>query len=166
MILWQARCRLQLWSEYQAIASVSVDVIRRHGYSRSAAFQVALRVGPELRSHAGQQLKDELRTFIEQESALLQADARLLCSSETLESAFGQVKSFCGDHQSGGFTSQLLSLGALVGRLDRQSIYDALVSVPWKHVTHWVETHLGQTYQSKRRLAYQTSTNESATKGA
>lgn len=164
--LREYRPELQQWSEYQAILSGSVDVIRRYGYSRSAEYQVALRLGPELRSHAGQQLKDELLTFIAQESALLKADERLPGSSEALESAFGQLKSFCGDHQSGGFTSQLLSLGALVGRLDRQSIYDALVSVPWKHVNHWVETHLGQTYQSKRRLAYQASTDESATKRA
>lgn len=164
--LRQYRLELDQWSEYQALLSHSVDEIRRQGYSQSAAYQVALRLNPHVRSDAGRQLKDELLTFIAGESSGLLPQERLPGSSEVLESAFGQLKSICGDHQSGGFTSLLLSLGALVGRLDRNTIYDALVTVGWKHVCHWLKNNLGQTHQSKRRIAYQATTDQSATKPA
>lgn len=164
--LRQYRSELNHWSEYQALLSHSVDEIRSRGYSPSAAYQVALRLQPQVRTEAGRQLKDELLTFIAGESAALLPQEHLPGSSEVLESAFGQLKSISGDHQSGGFTSLLLSIGALVGPLDRNTIYNALVTVPWKHVCHWLINNLGQTHQSKRRLAYQTPTAESATKSA
>lgn len=53
-----------------------------------------------------------------------------------------------------------------MGRLDHNTIYDALVTVPWKHVCHWLENNLGQTHQSKRRLAYKTPDDKIATKSA
>ena len=164
--LRQYRCQLSLWSEYQALLSHGVDEIRSRGYSQSAAYHVALRLGPQVRTDAGRQLKDELLTFIAGESAALLPTERLPGSSEVLESAFGQLKSIAGNHPTGGFTSLLLSLGALVGRLDRNTIYDALVTVPWKHVRHWLENNLGQTHLSKRRLAYQAQADELATKPA
>lgn len=163
---WLRKYRQPLtqWSEYQHLLESSVDEIRRQGYGSSSTYRVALRLGPHLRTPAGQELKDELLTFIAQESAGLPPDERLPGSSEVLESAFGQLKSISGDHQTGGFTSLLLSLGALVGRLDRDTIYDALVAVPWKRIRHWVATNLGQTHQSKRRIAYNAPVAESATK--
>ena len=83
-------------------------------------------------------------------------------TSEVLESAFGKLKSLCGEHQTGGFTSLLLSICGRVGRLDGETIYDALVAIPWKHVGHWVANNLGQTHQSKRCLAYQDPRDEIA----
>jgi len=103
------------WSEYQALLSHCVDEIRSRGSSQSAAYQVALRLGPQVRTDAGRQLKDELLTFIAGESAALLPTERLPGSSEALESAFGQLKSITGDHQTGGFTSLLLSLACAGG---------------------------------------------------
>ena len=160
------RHELKPWTEYQDLADASVDYIRRHGYSQSAEYQTALRLTPLLQTPSGRELKDELLSFITQESSRLQPGERLPGSSEVMESALGKLKSVCGEHQTGGFTSLLLSLGALVGRLDRDTIYDALVTVPWKQVGQWVETHLGQTHQSKRREAYRTPVPTIATKTA
>ena len=161
--LRQYRSDLDQWSEYQALLSLSVDEIRRRGYSQSAAYQVALRLGSQIQTEAGRQLKDELVTFVAAESATLLPQERLPGSSEVLESAFGQLKSISGDHQTGGFTALLLSLGALVGRLDRGTIYDALVTVPWKNVRNWVERNLKRTHQSKRRFAYRKTAETGAT---
>jgi len=133
------------WSEYQHLLDHSVDEIRRYGYCQDAAYRVALRIQPFVRTDAGRQLKDELLTFISSESAAALPGERLPGSSEALESAFGKLKSLEGDHQQGGFTSLLLAFGALVGRLKPATIRDALVTVPWKHVTQWIKTNLGLT---------------------
>ena len=146
---------LAVWSEYQMILEESVDQIRRHGYSRSGTFQVALRVQRHVQSIAGRELKDELLTFLTDESAPLAANERLPGSSEVLESSLGKLKSFEGDFAKSGFTSLLPAFGALFGKLTPEIISQALVSVPGKSVKHWIKQHLGQTFLSKRRLALQ-----------
>jgi len=153
--LREYRKDLALWSEYQSLLEESVDEIRRHGYSRSSAFQVALRVQRHVQTIAGRELKDQLLTFISDESALLAPGERVPGSSEVLESSLGKLKSFEGDFEKSGFTSLLPAFGALVGKLTPETIYQALVSVPGKNVQHWVTQHLGQTFLSKRRLALQ-----------
>jgi len=153
--LREYRKDLAVWSEYQMMLEDSVDEIRRHGYSRSSAFQVALRVQRHVQTIAGRELKDQLLTFIADESALLAPGERLPGSSEVLESSLGKLKSFEGDFDKSGFTSLLPAFGALVGKLTPETIYQALVSVPGKKVQHWVTQHLGQTFLSKRRLALQ-----------
>ena len=153
--LREYRKDLALWSEYQSLLEESVDEIRRHGYSRSSAFQVALRMQRHVQTIAGRELKDQLLTFITDESASLAPSERLPGSSEVLESSLGKLKSFEGDFDKSGFTSLLPAFGALVGKLTPDTIYDALVSVPGKSVKHWITQHLGQTFLSKRRLALQ-----------
>ena len=99
------------------IPEESVNEIRRHGYSRSATFQVALRVQRHVQTIAGRELKDELLTFITNESAPLAANERLPRSSEVLESSLGKLKFFEGDFAKSGFTSLLPAFGTLVGKL-------------------------------------------------
>lgn len=153
--LREFRNDLALWSEYQTVLEQSVDEIRRHGYSRSSGYQVALRVQPHLQTVAGRELKDQLLTFIAEESASLAPGERLPGSSESLESSLGKLKSFEGDFDKSGFTGLLPAFGALIGTLTPETIYEALVSVPGKNVQHWITLNLGQTFLSKRRLALQ-----------
>jgi hypothetical protein len=132
-----------------------VDEIRRHGYSRSAAYQVALRVQPLVQTIAGRELKDQLLSFIADEFASLAPGERLPGSSEPLESSLVKLKSFEGDFDKNGFTGLLPAIGALVGKLTPETIFEALVSVPGKNVQHWITHNLGQTFLSRRRLAIQ-----------
>lgn len=153
--LREFRHDLALWSEYQTLLEASVDEIRRHGYSRSSAFQVALRVQPQVQTIAGRELKDQLLKFIAEESASVAPGERLPGCSEPLESSLGKLKSFEGDFDKSGFTGLLPAFGALIGTLTPETIYEALVSVPGKKVQHWITQNLGQTFLSKRRLALQ-----------
>lgn len=148
------RASLAQWSEYEVLLEQTTDEIRRGGYRQDAAIRVALRLQPHVQTDLGRQLKDELLVFVENESAAVPPGQRLPGSSEIIESSFGKLKSLLGDHQTAGFTSLLLGLGALVGRLDRETIRDALVTVPWKHVRRWIKENLGTTFQAKRQLAY------------
>jgi len=139
----------------------SVDEIRRNGYSRSSAFQVALRVQRHGQTIAGRELTNHLVSFIADESAALAPGERLPGSSEPLEWSLGKLKSFEGDFGKSGFTGLLPAFGALVGRMTPETIYTALVSVTGKNVPHWITQHLGQSFLSKRRLALQNFRNTS-----
>jgi hypothetical protein len=153
---WLREYRVALceWSEWQTLTSATIDDVRRHGYATDTAERVARRLSPAARTPTGVALRDELVAFVTAESAAAGPDERLPGSSEILESALGQLKSLEGDHQKGGFTGLLLSLGALVGRLDAATIGTALLATPWKLVPEWLTKHFGQTLGSKRRETY------------
>ena len=148
------------WSEYEILLDSAVDEVRCCGYAHDMAYRVALRLMPHVCSDNGRQLKDELVAFVAGESSLVRLGERLPGSSEVLESAFGKLKSMEGVHQKCGFTSLLLALGILVGRIDRDIIQKALVEAPGKRVDKWISENLGSTYHSKRKLAYPRQRNE------
>ncbi len=141
------------WSEYEELIQTAIHEVRCYGYGRQAGYYVALSLLPKVKTHAGRQLKDELIDFVMTESSGIHVD-RLPGSSEVLESAFGKLKSLEGEHQKRGFTSLLLSLGALVGTIDRETIKKALIEVPGKRLETWIDENLHQTNQSKRRIAF------------
>ena len=152
--LREYRNDLALWTEYQTLLSETVDEIRRYGYSCSAAYRVALRIQTSVQTHEGRELKDQLLMFVENECISIPAGESLPGSSEPLESSLGKLKSFEGDYTKCGFTSLVPALGALVGKLDPTTIYEALVAVPVKQLGHWVRQSFGQTFLSKRNLAF------------
>ena len=152
---------LALWSEYDLLLDATVDEVRRYGYAHDTAYQVALRLMPHVASDRGHELKDALVKFVADESSSLRLGERLPGSSEILESAFGKLKSLEGDQQKCGFTSLLLSLGVLVGRIDKDTIRTALTEVPGKMVDTWISENLGHTHQSKRKIAFTQQRNNS-----
>ena len=152
--LRESRAALSEWSEWHTLTSATIDEVRRHGYATDTRERVLRRLSPAASTPSAIALRDELVAFVTSESTAAGPAERLPGSSEILESALGQLKSLEGDHQKGGFTALLLSLGALVGRLDAATIATALLATPWKLVPAWVSQHLGQTVGSKRREAY------------
>ena len=100
------------------------------------------------------QLRFELLEFVSCEAAQLQPGERLPLMTEVLESCFGRLKFLEGDQQQRGLSSLLLSLGALVGTWTTRQITEALDRTPLKVVKHTVQTLLGLTHHTKRRLAY------------
>ena len=151
---------LSEWSEYETLLGSAVDEIRRYGYSQASAYRVSLRLLSAVQTEKGRQLKDELIAFVAQESSELGVDERIPGSSEILESAFGKLKSMEGDRQKCGFTSLLLGLAVLVGKIDRATIATALTAVPMKRVDAWISDHLGTTHQSKRQIAYHSTAQQ------
>lgn len=153
---------IEQWSEYETLLDNAVDEVRCYGYGVASAYRVGLRLLPEVRSENGRQLKDELIEFVANQSRNVRWGERIPGSSEILESAFGKLKSLEGDHQKCGFTSLLLSLGVLVGEINRDTIEQALKAVPYKRVEAWISANLGQTHLSKRKLAFPKDRNNSS----
>jgi hypothetical protein len=152
--LREYREALTQWSEYQALLAGAVDVVRRQGYAAHVATQLDQALRPLVRTAAGADLRSELVQFVETQSQCVLPGERLPGSTEILESSFGKLKSLHGEHCKGGLTGMILSLGALVGKLDQATIAKALLEVPWKRVKQWIQNKLGPTHAAKRRWAY------------
>jgi len=147
--LREYRAALVEWFEWHTLAQATIDEVRHQGYASDTVGRVERRLQSAASTPSAAVLRDELIAFVAAESAAARPDERLPGSSEILESAFGQLKALEGDHQKGGFTGLLLSLGALVGRLDATTIGTALLKTPWKLVPKWLTENLGQTLASK-----------------
>jgi hypothetical protein len=96
-------------------------------------------------------VRQELLTFIEEESAKAKPDERLLGSSEVIESLFGKLKYLEKDQSKSGFTVLLLALAASLSSTTVDVVQKARESVPTKKVFQWFNDNIGQSVQSKRK---------------
>ena len=150
--LREYRAALAEWTSWLTMIEVSLRAVRC-GLTRETPVRLAMQLPPsEWASTA--QLRFDLLEFVSAEAAQLTEGERLPLLTEVLESCFGRLKFLEGDQQQRGFSALLLSLGALVGHWTPERITEALDRTPVKSIHHWVQTHLGQTHHTQRRLAY------------
>ena len=67
---------------------------------------------------------------------------------------FGKQKYIERDYKKEGFTSLILSIGAVVGETTTYTITKALTTTPVKTVIKWCKDKLGTTVQSKKSTVY------------
>jgi hypothetical protein len=152
---------LSEWEEYQGLKDAAVEYLRGWGYAEQASQELAGRLRPLVRSVSGEKLREELVSFVAQESRAAMPGERLPASTEILESSFGKWKSLEGDNQRGGFTSLILGYAALLSHTTRDVIAAAMESTPVKVVNRWCERHLGKTVRSKRGATFRALTTRS-----
>ena len=150
--LRESRAALAEWTEWLTIIDAALRAVRC-GLTRETPAQLATQL-PKSEHASTESLRFDLLQFVSAEAAQLAQGERLPLLTEVLESCFGRLKFLEGDQQQRGFSALLLSLGALVGTWTPERIAEALHRTPVKAIHHWVQTHLGLTHHSKRRLAY------------
>lgn len=146
---------LKKWSEYMAVIDLTVEFVRDEGHTPQSAAQLremldALCLSPEPRT-----LAIELAAFVREQASQAAPGERLPGSTEVLESCFGTFKALEQHQSRGGFTSLILSLGALVSKTTTEIVSKALEAVRTKDVWTWCRTNLGQSVQSLRQQIYQ-----------
>jgi len=142
------------WSQMQQVIDAVEDFVRCHGHYRNSARDLSRRLKPLALDAPARQLRDELVSFVKHESRKAKKGERLPGSTEVLESSFGRYKEIEGHQSKGGFTGLLLALPALQGELTVETIRAALEFAKTRDVIEWIRDKLGQSYQSKRRMAY------------
>jgi hypothetical protein len=94
----------------------------------------------------------QLITFLRDETTKLLPSEQMSVSTEILESCFGKLKHIERTQATSGFTSLVLSLGAMLAPPTEDNIQQSLETVKQKDVANWAKKALGQTVQSARRL--------------
>lgn len=145
---------LKEWSEYMVVIETTLEFVRGEGLTPQSGAALremldALYLDPPART-----LAIELAVFVHHESAKAAPGERLPGSTEVLESCFGKLKALEQHHSLSGFTSLILSLGALVSHTTADVVAQALKTVHTKQVWTWCRTVLGPSVQSLRKLAY------------
>jgi hypothetical protein len=145
---------LALWRQWYQVAARTEQVVRNRGLYAGVEVEVRQRlqgVGTEAKS---KDMAAEMVAFVAEQSKGLQPGERLPGSTQVLESCFGTLKALEKDHCRSGFTGLVLGLAALVGKVTREVVGQALANTPIKAVRRWCEQNIGQSLQSKRGQAY------------
>ena len=141
------------WLSWLALIEACQASVRQ-GITQSTPGKLKVKL-PEFPFASAQQLRSDLLEFVSEQSAPLKRDERLPLMTEVLESSFGKLKSLEGDQQKRGFTSLVLSLGALVGTWTKEKMIEALRRTPTKSINLWMRTHFKNgTHHTKRCAAY------------
>lgn len=161
--LQELRAELNEWAEWQRLVAAAAQFINQHGVYRGAAGDLKQHVRANLArlQHASsRELAAELCLFVKTQSRQTRACERLPASTEILESCFGKFKALQRQQSRGGFTTQILSFGAMLTNLTQQTITAALRHSNTTAILQWCRTNLSPTVFAQRKKAYA----ESATK--
>lgn len=149
--------KLEEWNEFLQVTKLVEQCVRKEGVTLEGhqilkeKFQMDL---PKLKYDKSVAMRDELIDFVKIQGSICQKGERLVGSSEIIESVFGKQKYLERDYKKEGFSTLILSIGALVGETTTDTIKKALTSTPVKVVKEWCQDKLGETVQSKKIHAY------------
>ncbi len=156
---------LDEWRTLLEIMEATLHYIRREGYHRAAAEQLAALLTPlSARHDSAQALVEKILGFVRDQSAAVRDEQRLVGSTECLESLIGRAKRLLGPHARHGMTRMILAAAATLADHSPDAIRTALEAVDTKAVEAWSQRWLGKTVQSLRCAFYrgnQTCQNKS-----
>lgn len=140
------------WSACQATIEAALDFVRCRGLYVGAGLDLAARL-PTVSGPAAA-LREELIDFVTRQSSRARVGERLPGTTEVLESCFGRLKALEDGQSKSGFTGLVLSLGAMVGKLEPATVQAMLERVRVRDVIAWCREKLGASIQSRRREVY------------
>lgn len=156
------RDKLETWNRCQRIVQAGLRLINRQGLSQGTAEKLREAFEKEREGwpacEASDRLVAVLIEFVQSNESKLAPGQRAWLSTENLESSFGGYKQLEGQQSKGGFTSLVAAMPMLLKRWDSASVRECLSRVSTKQMRTWVESELGQTLTSKRRIAFHEAT--------
>jgi hypothetical protein len=156
-IEWIKQYQFSLWNyqHFKEVCEHALDVVHEEGYFLNGAEKFCKRVEYLSVSEEKDQrlinFKDKIKAILQKEGEKIPYGAHYLGSSEILESLFGKFKYIEDNQASSGLSSLVLSIPALVGKLDESIVRGALETVSCFDIDEWIEENMGQTFLSQRR---------------
>jgi hypothetical protein len=142
------------WSQWQQVVNLAVTYVDRQGISCTTAKGLYQEMPPTMAHTSTTALVKELVCFVARQGKLTSRGERFPGSTVVLESCFGKMKELEKQQSRGGFTSLVVSFGAMLADTTSKVIKAALEHSGTKEVYHWCKEHLGTTVFGKRKLAF------------
>ena len=146
------------WSEWQQVVNLSVEFVNRQGVYRGAAKALRQQLPRKFAHPSSADLAKELVRFVRTQAKQAKPGERFPGSTEVLESCFGKMKELEKQQARGGFTSFMLSFGALLADASANVVNAALDHSGTKDVFEWCNEHLGRTLFGQRKIAFTCAT--------
>jgi len=145
---------LEVWKRWYQVAARTEQMVRNRGLFKGVEVELRHRLRTLSAEPTSQDLAAEMVAFVAEQSKNLKPGERMPGSTQVLESCFGTLKALEKDQSRSGFTGLVLGLGALVGKITKELVRQALESTPIKVVRKWCEKNIGKSVQSKRGQIY------------
>jgi hypothetical protein len=140
------------YRQMTVLCELAIHTVRQQGYHRHSHIMFDRQASQVLlTTPRAEKMGSKLKEFLKEEGSKVPDKMTLPGTSEIIESVFGSFKQLEKQHSSGGLTSLILALAALVGKKHTDLVNDALECVPVKKVKEWIKNNLGTTFWSKRR---------------
>lgn len=142
------------WSQWQQVVNIAVTYVNQHGISRTAAKGLSREIPRPLAHPSTKILVKDLVSFVASQGKQTKRGERFPGSTEVLESCFGKMKELEKQQSRGGFTTLVVSFGALLADTTSTAIKTALEHSRTQDVYQWCKAHLGTTLFGKRKIAF------------
>jgi hypothetical protein len=142
------------WSEWQHVVNISVEFVDRQGVYRGAARGLRRQLPRQFAYPSSATLAKDLVRFVASQAKRAKPGERFPGSTEVLESCFGRMKELEKQQARGGFTTFMVSFGALLAEMTADVVSAALSHSRTKDVFAWCKEHLGTTLFGQRKLAF------------
>jgi len=146
------------WSQWQQVVNIAVAYVNHHGISRMSAKELYREMPRPFAHVSTEALMKELVCFVAGQGKNTKRGERVPGSTEVLESCFGKMKHLEKQQSRGGFTTLLVSFGAMLAETTSKVIRAALEQSGTKEVWQWCQEHLGTTLFGKRKVAFASAT--------
>lgn len=150
---WFGR-HLPEWETLLHLAETTEDVVRGEGLYPGAHHILESQLSLPHPTQRTKRMRQQVLSFVEQETQKAHPGERLVGSSEIIESVLGKLKSLEGEYASRGFTGLVLSVAAMVSTTTQEVVRQALETVPTRKVHEWVHQNLGNSLQTQRRTLF------------
>jgi hypothetical protein len=154
---------LALWRQWYQVAARTEEVVRVGGLYLGVQEQLRHRLASVAKEATSKDMASELVAFVAEQSQELRPGERIPGSTQVLESCFGTLKALEKEQSRSGFTGLVLGLGALVGKVTKEVVRQALASTPIKAVRRWCDENIGASLQRKRGQVYRLARLDRAT---
>jgi hypothetical protein len=148
------------WSEWQQVVDVAVEFVARQGIFRGMGRKLRQQLPRQFAHPSSRELAKDLIRFVARQARQTKPGERFPGSTEVVESCFGKMKELEKQQARGGFTSLVVSFGALLAETTSTVVDAAMQHSGTKDVWAWCKEHLGTTLFGQRKIAF----TQSATK--
>jgi hypothetical protein len=142
------------WSEWQQVVNITTEFVNCRGLWRGMCRPLRQQLPRTFAHDSSRRLAKELLRFVVREARQAKPGERLVGSTEVLESCFGKMKQLEKQQSRGGFTTLLVSFGALLADTTTKAVNAAMKGSATKDVLAWCKKHLGTTLFAQRKIAF------------
>ena len=130
------------------------EVVRDGGLHQGAAATLRQALAGQATAAPAQAMAAERTAFVAGQRKGLKEGEKVPGRTEVLASCLGTLKALAKDQRRSGLTGLVLGRGALVGKVTREVVRQALESTPGKAVRRCCQDNIGMSLQRKRRQVY------------
>jgi len=145
---------IQEWFPMVDAISITKNFVRSNGLFKEAKEKLIPLLDKQNYPARAKELSNKLIEYVEEETAKTKPNEILIGSSELIESIYGKEKAIEGAQSKNGFTGFVLSIPAMVSSISRETVEQAMKTVPVKKLKEWYQENIGASLQSKRKKAF------------